>query len=74
MKQLTEQEAINYYVSKKWEKLSNKEIVDLQLYQELLCVPFSKFHEAMESVLERPIFTHEFAFIDNLKSEYERKN
>lgn len=35
-----------------------------------LCLDFSRFHEAVEKVLQRPVFTHEFAEPDELKKEY----
>lgn len=70
MRQLTEKEAIKFAESKIWESWNDEEIVRFQLFQELLCMDFSRFHEAMEKVLNRPIFTHEFAFEENLMEEY----
>lgn len=35
-------------------------MVRLQLFQERLCMDFSRFHKAIEKVLGRPVFTHEF--------------
>ena len=43
----------------------------LQLYQDKLCVPFSVFHEAIEKVLGRPVWTHEFAQIEKIRLEFE---
>lgn len=68
--QLTEKEAIEIYKSKVWEKWSNDEIVKFQLFQRRLCLPFDRFHEAMEKVFDRPIWTHEFAFVNELIAEY----
>ncbi len=70
MKQLTEEQAIKFYDSKEWQNWDNEQIVRLQLFQKKLCVNWSSFHEAMEDVLGRPVFTHEFAFADRLKQEY----
>lgn len=67
------QKAIKYARSKKWKKLSNEEKVKIQLYTKELCMPFDIFHEAMEKVLDRPVFTHEFAFTGNLQAEFEKR-
>lgn len=69
-KQLTKEEAIGIYDSQVWKDWNAEEIVKLQLFQECLCVPFGVFHEAVESVLGRPVWTHEFAFADRLREEY----
>jgi len=53
-----------------WKHWTNEQIVRFQLFQDKLCMDFSRFHEAMEKVLDRPIWTHEFAFNDKLKEEY----
>jgi lysozyme family protein len=72
MKQFTEEEAIAIYNSNVWKDLDNEEIVKLQLFQNRLCMDFGRFHEAMEKVLDRPIWTHEFAKgnCDSLIKEY----
>jgi hypothetical protein len=45
-------------------------IAESQIVQSRLFVPFSRFHEAMEKCLKRPIFTHEFELsYDSLKDE-----
>jgi len=67
---ITKNQAVMIYDSGIWKKWSNEDIVRIQLFQRLLCVPFSRFHEAMEAVLGRPIWTHEFAFVDLLRDEY----
>ena len=72
MIQLTEQEAIAFSKSEKLNTMSSFEIVKLQLYQDLLCMEFGKFHEAIENVLNRPVQTIEFGIgVDNLKKEFE---
>ena len=72
MKQLTSEQAITFAENGKWQDMTDKEIVEFQLFQKCLCMPFSKFHESMEKVLGRPIWTHEFAFPDLLKAEYNK--
>ena len=49
--------------------MNYRQIAEFQIEQKLLCMPFDVFHEAMEKALDRPVFTHEFAFVDNLKKE-----
>jgi len=73
MSNLTREEAITKNNSKWWLNKSAKEIVDFQLYEDRLCMPFDEFHKAMEFALNRPVFTHEFADAKTLKEEYEGK-
>ena len=68
--QVTREEAIDIAKSKIWKKWTDEEIVKFQLFQDRLCVDFSTFHKAMEKVLNRPIFSHEFADQDRLIDEY----
>lgn len=71
MDQLTEEQAIALHDSGEWKDWTHEEIVRLQLFQKLLCVPFSRFHEALEAVLGRPVFTHELGLnYDGIVSEY----
>ena len=70
MKQLTKKQAIEFYDSKVWEKWTDEQIVRFQLFQRLMCIDFSRFHKAMEIVLNRSIWTHEFASWDELRKEY----
>ena len=72
MKQLTTEQAILFSESQIWVEWSNEEIVKLQLFQDKLCVPFSRFHEAISKVLDRSVFTHEFTTsnIENLIKEF----
>ena len=73
MRQLTKEEAIEFAKRGEWKKLTANEKVKIQLYQDRLCIDFSAYHEAVEKVLKRPVFTHEFAFPDLLRKEYEGK-
>lgn len=70
MKQLTKEEAIAFAESGVWKEWTNEQIVRFQLFQDKMCMPFSRFHEAIEDVLGMSIWTHEFAFIDEIKKEY----
>ncbi len=72
MKQLTKEQAIELAKSGKIDNLTDEEIVKFQLYQSRLAMKFSRFHEAIERVLGRPVFTHEFARADLLQAEYEK--
>lgn len=69
MKQLTRQEAIAFFDSKAWEGWTSRQIAEFQLEQDRLCIPMEVFQKAMQEVLGRPVFTHEFAFRDRLLAE-----
>lgn len=58
-----------------WRNKTAEEIVSFQLYEDLLCMDFSDFHGAVEKVLGRPVWTHEFGSIGReiLKAEFEKK-
>ncbi|MHA2312803.1 MAG: DUF7736 domain-containing protein [Candidatus Thorarchaeota archaeon] len=71
--QLTKREAILFYVDGNWQEMSDLAIANLQLYQERTCVPFGRFHEALEHVLGRPIWSCEFVMLLRLMEEYERR-
>lgn len=62
MRQLTKEEAIAFCDSKVYENWTYRQIAEFQMEQDLLCVPFGVFHEAIEKTLGRPVFTHEFGF------------
>lgn len=70
MKQLSKEQAIAFSKSKIYENWTDEQIVRFQLFQRLLCMPFGRFHEAMEKVLNRPIYTHEFGIRGHLEKEY----
>jgi len=72
MIQLTKQQAIALAKSGIWKTWTDEEVVKFQLYQCKLCMDFDRFHQAIEKVLGRPVWTHEFAF-GNIKEEYEGK-
>jgi len=68
--QLTEEQAIAFGENNLWEELSLEERAKFQMSQEKLCMPFDKFHEAIEKTLGRSVFTHEFGLNpDGIKKE-----
>lgn len=69
MKQLTREQAIAFYNNKCYEDMNYRQMAEFQIEQDLLCMPFDLFHEAMEKTLGRPVYTHEFAFREELKKE-----
>lgn len=60
VRQLTKEEAINFYDNKLYEEMNYKEKAVFQMQQDRLCMPFDVFHEAVEKTIGRPVFTHEF--------------
>lgn len=69
-RQLTRDEAISLYHSRRWARWTKVQRARFQLFQSCLCMPFDVFHEALESALGRSVFTHEFAFQDALIDEW----
>lgn len=67
---MTRENALKLAGTKFWEKLSDYKIVKFQLFTEKLCMPFDIFHKALEKVLKRPVYTHEFAYADSLRAEF----
>jgi hypothetical protein len=43
-----------------WENADAKTIAAFQLKEKLLCMPFDKFHAAVEEALGRTVWAHEF--------------
>ena len=72
MKELTQQQAIDLAETEFYKDLTPDEIVRFQLFEPLICMPFDVFHEAIEKVLDRPVFVHEFASsnVDRIKAEF----
>lgn len=66
---MTKDEAMALAESGFWKEMSYEERAWFQLHEELLCMPFSVFHEAVEKTLKRPVFTHEFAGMESLQRE-----
>ena len=70
MSKITREKAIELVNSKFWESMSPRAIAVFQLWEDRLCMPFDVFHEAIEKVLGRPVYTHEFGLNrDGLKKE-----
>jgi hypothetical protein len=72
---MTKEAAMTLAESRWWDSpnVDNETIVRFQLFEDKLCMDFSQFHRAIESVLGREVFTHEFAFVNEtngLKAEY----
>lgn len=71
MEQLTKEQAIAFAESKGYKDWTYEQIVRFQLFQDKLCMPFSVFHEAIEKVLNRPVYTHEFGLnYEGIVKEY----
>lgn len=68
--ELTEQEARQISDLQWYEERTPQEIVDFQLYEKRLCMPFDRFQQAVAQALGRPVFTHEFAIKGLLTREY----
>jgi hypothetical protein len=69
---LTKGEACRIYDTKEYENWSDREKVAAMLYGKLVCMPFDVFHAAIERVLDRPVFTHEFGYnFDGIVKEFE---
>lgn len=65
------EKAIQLHNSKWWEGKTDRKIVKFQLFTKELCIPFGVFHEKIEKVLGRPIFTHEFGMnMDGIVQEF----
>lgn len=72
--QLTHEQAIAFYEAGTWKNMPPNQLAAFQLRQDKLCMPFSEFHEAVEAVLGRPVFTYEFGLNrDGLIAEMEGK-
>lgn len=68
--QLTREQAIAFHDSGEWKNWTYEQKVRFQLFQKKLCIPFDVFHEAVEKVLDRPVYTHEFANYEAIVMEY----
>lgn len=72
---MTENEALALAGTEWWKHATDQEIVGFQLFEDRLCMPFGEFHGAVERVLGRSVWTHEFATsgVGRLKDEFEGK-
>lgn len=58
---ITKEEAIALYDAHAWKEWTPRVRAEFQLIEDRLCMPFQVFHESIEEVLGRPVYTHEFA-------------
>lgn len=65
----TSDEAVFSFEAGEWQGMSERERFERQLHCAFLFMPFHAFHAAAEATLNRPVFTHEFAFADRLRAE-----
>jgi hypothetical protein len=72
-RELTVDEAKALFESDWWKGMDPAAAARLQLHQDRLCMPFSDFHGAMEKLLGRPVWTHEFGGRDALIAEADGK-
>ncbi|CDX01429.1 Hypothetical protein DPCES_1542 [Desulfitobacterium hafniense] len=68
---MTKEEATAKSESRWYEGKSPQEIVEFQLYEDKLCMPLQLYQEAVEKVLGRPVYTHEYKTPERLIAEYE---
>lgn len=64
------EKAIELYNSNWWEKCSPIRIAEMGLRTIELCLPFHILHKNVEKILNRPVYTHEFAKLENILSEF----
>lgn len=68
---MTKEQAKALFDSEFWKDMPAHDQVRFQLFEQLLCMPFAVFHEAVEECLGRPVFTHEFGLnIEGLRKEF----
>jgi len=67
---MTKKKAIQLAESGWWKDAVPEAIVSFQLFEQRLCMPFDEFHKAVETVLGRPVWTHEFATPEQLQQEF----
>ena len=66
---ISEEQAITLSNSGFWKDMSHEDIAHFQLFVDRLCMPFDIFQESVEKTLGRGVWTHEFAYIQNLRDE-----
>jgi hypothetical protein len=63
------QGAAELYQTHWWKNVAVDDAAWLQLNQEFLCMPFDTFADSLGVLLDRPVFTHEFADPKSLIAE-----
>jgi len=68
-------EVLAKYGDNHWWESNNKYAIGYyQLNEPYLVVPFDKFHEGLEAIVGRPVYTHELALnVDELKETAQRR-
>lgn len=72
-KQFTTEQAIAIYESKVWKEWTDEQVIRFQLFQQLLCVSFARFHGALEKVFRYPFTQSAFIFHKGMVIEYMRR-
>lgn len=69
---MSQEEAVKFAATQWWVGKTAAEILDVQLFEDRLVMPFELYHEAVEEVLGRPVQTIELAdpFLTVLQHEY----
>lgn len=67
---MTQEEAIAFASTEWWKGKTASEIIDIQLFEERLVMPYDLFQESLEAVLHRPVQTVEIAGMALLQYEY----
>jgi len=72
VKQLTKDQAIKFAQSEIWKDMTDQQIVEFQLFQPRLCMPFEEYLRAISAVLKRDVSVHEIRLsnYDALKAEF----
>ena len=73
MKQLTKEEAIEFYEAGKWAHLSFTEITVFQLNQERICMPPHIFFEALSGFLTYDEFKGGEILMDSVKERLNKR-
>ena len=70
MSGLTREQAVALAASGWWKGRGKAEVALFQLHEERLCMDFGDFQLAVDELLGRPTWTHEYAHPENLIAEY----
>ena len=65
------EEACKLFESDFWDDKTNLEKVAFQLYENHLAMKFPEFHKAVEAVLDRPIWSHQFIHVRDIQEVFE---
>lgn len=68
---MTQEEAIAFASTEWWKGKTASEIVDVQLFEDRLVMPYDLFQESLEAVLHRPVQTVEMAGQGMVLLQYE---